>query len=312
MESMVRSMMLNAFISAESRYVCSSIGIPAQVLFPEEKILHRRTEWSDLERGLRSFIGTGLCYDATLKAFERVGHDSAVGFSVNQHESRMVIKSKGAVKIGGSFSELFDARPAKLNGCSVVLVNGAIESISEIESLLRAASESSKTVLLIAKSFDADTLKTLDHNWKKNALRILPFKSASYHDEDDVLKLSRLGIITVDLDNIMQLRKFNPEILMESNVDVVLEDDGAQVMHDSGTSKIVEVIIPGNMMSLSGLIEDRILNGLAYCRLACLSGLHYSNQLGLELPIISHNQSIRVGQVLQQNLNNVGCILEID
>jgi len=313
LESMVRNMMLNAFLSAESRYVGSSLTIPSQTLnYDSEKILHKRMDWSQLQNSLKGFLGDGLCCEAALLAFERAGHDSAVGFSVSQHDYRMTIKSRGAVKIPGQFCELFDAKPAKVNGCSVILINGVLESISELESLMRTASESARTVILIANSFDGDILKTLDHNWKKNSLRILPFKSSLNHDTDDVLRLNQVGVITIDLENMMQMKKITSEMLLESNLDVVMEDDGIQIMHDSGSSRLVEVVIPKNMHELSGLIEDRILNGLAYCRLACLSGLHYSSALDLNVPIISYNQSIKVGQVLQKNLNNVGCILEID
>lgn len=312
-DPMVRNMLLNAFVSAESRYVGSSIGMMLDANSSSSKpLLNRRIEFAELEKGLKSFVGDGLCFESTLRIFEQVGHESSVGFSASSSDSKIVVKSRNAVRIPGTIADAFGFNVSKLNGTSVVAINGALESISEMQSIISAAAELKKCVVVLASSFDGDVIKTLEHNWKSGGLRVLPFRTETFWGSNDVAKLIGLGIIPIDLDNFMELRTISANRLNESSVDVLFEDDGMQIHHESGEHRLTELVIPYHLRSMSGLIEDRVLNGLAYCRLASMTGLQSNGSKGFLLPTISCNQSKKVNAVLQNNLSNLGLILEID
>lgn len=312
-DPMVRNLLLNAFVSAESRYVGSSIGMMLDFNSSVSKpLLNSRIEFGELEKGLKSFVGDGLCFESTMRIFEQVGHESSVGFSASNSESKIIVKSRNAVRIPGAVADTFGFSVGKLNGASVVAINGALESISEMHSIMNAAAELKKCVVVLASSFDGDVIKTLEHNWKSGGLRVLPFKTDSFWGHDDVSKLIGLGIIPIDLDNFMELRTISADKLNESNVDVLFEDDGMQIHHESGEHRLTEMVIPRHLSSMAGLIEDRVLNGLAYCRLASMTGLQSVDCNGFLLPVISYNQSKKVNAVLQSNLSNLGLVLEID
>ena len=312
-DPMIRNLLLNAFISAESRYIGSSIGMMFEFDLNNNKpILNNRIEISELEKGLKSFIGDGLCFESTMRIFEQIGHESNIGFSVSNNNSKIIIKSKNAIKIPGNIADSFNLNISKLTGASVVAINGAVESISELQSIMNAASEINKNVIILASSFDGDVIKTLEHNWKSGKFKILPFKTDTFWSNNDVKKLIDLEIIPIDLENFMELRTINAEKLNNSNINIIFDDDGIQIENESGEYRLTEMIIPKHLNNMAGLIEDRILNGIAYCRLASMTGLQTIKNKNLFLPVISYNNSKKVNFVLQNNLNNLGLILEID
>lgn len=311
-DPMVRNMLLNAFVSAESRYVGSSIGMMLGANSKDAKpLLSSRIEFVELEKGLKGFLGDGLCFESTLRIFEQVGHESSVGFSVSNAESKIVVKSKNAVRIPGAIADTFNISINKLNGASVIAINGVLESISEMQSIINAAIELKKCIVVLASSFDGDIIKTLEHNWNSGSFRVLPFKTETFWGNDDVAKLVNLGIATIDLDNFMELREISAQKLHDSNIDVLFEDDGMQIHHESGEHRLTEMVIPKHLRNLSGLIEDRVLNGLAYCRLSSMTGLQSVAANRMLIPTISYNQSKKINAVLQSNLCNLGLILEI-
>ncbi len=56
----------------------------------------------------------------------------------------------------------------------VLLVDGVIERVSEIDNILRGAFENKVSVMFVARGFSEEVLATLKHNFDKQLLRIIP------------------------------------------------------------------------------------------------------------------------------------------
>ena len=63
----------------------------------------------------------------------------------------------------------------EINNPTVIMIEGAPETISEIDSLLRKNYESKRPIMLIARNFPEEISATLATNWIKNSLSVLPF-----------------------------------------------------------------------------------------------------------------------------------------
>ena len=62
----------------------------------------------------------------------------------------------------------------RLDDCKIVIVDGAILSVGELNRLLTYASESKTSVVIFATKFSDDVLNTLTVNWHTGKLRVVP------------------------------------------------------------------------------------------------------------------------------------------
>lgn len=69
----------------------------------------------------------------------------------------------------------------------VVMIEGAPETIGEINSLLEHNHKSQRPIILIARNFPEEIIATLGTNWLKNSLNILPFV---YGDKLETINLA--------------------------------------------------------------------------------------------------------------------------
>lgn len=58
--------------------------------------------------------------------------------------------------------------------CGIFLIDGVIESVSEIDRILRYCSENGTTLLIIARKFSNDVLSTLNANFQRGTLDVIP------------------------------------------------------------------------------------------------------------------------------------------
>jgi len=74
-----------------------------------------------------------------------------------------------------------------LNDPIVVMIEGAPETVGEINSLLQWNHEVKRPVVLVARSFPEEISATLATNWRKNSLNVLPFL---YGDSIETINLA--------------------------------------------------------------------------------------------------------------------------
>jgi len=294
----LRNLIINGFVSSEERSAGAGLAFLIDVLegFSGEEILLKRFGAKELEKALHFYLGDGMVMEACMTVFDSVGHDSTVSFDVSHHDDRLTVKLKPSFGIKGSLHDLFVPNSHRVLGARALCIDGILESASNVENLMRSVSERKQPVVLIAKGYDADLINTLRFNHKKNAMQVYPFVvSADCKFED----LGSLGMDVIDVETFFRLNVIKYDDLKFQS-DFLFDHEKMEVALDCKSSgKTVEIMIPKRLMSISGIIEDRLLSGLCFCKDATFHGLNQFDD-GVMLP----NQSVRFGRLANRALQN--------
>lgn len=127
--------------------------------------------------------------DALFACYDLIGQDGSIEV-VSSKQDRIDVHDgyrydiESAIEIG----------PYVRSSAKVVLIDGFVESVSEIHHVLQRASESKVPMLMFARGFSPDVLNTLSVNAKRNTLDILPF--AIKLDMDHVNDFYDLEVMT--------------------------------------------------------------------------------------------------------------------
>ena len=118
------------------------------------------------------------------------------------------------------------SRPLALKGCGVVMVDGAILTVSEIHHLLSKAHECKKPIAIFASQIHDEVANTLAVNWKKNKLRIIPIiLGTELEDLNQIKDLSEIiGCVPITKDTGQRVSnlKFD-EIRDTKGIDIIPE-----------------------------------------------------------------------------------------
>lgn len=125
------------------------------------------------------------CQDKVLettleKAVELAGLEGKIYVEDGQQSCFVVEKKTGYIFKTETFKAFFD--PSNLwesQGAKVLLVDGMIEKVSELDHLLKKSYEEKQPLVIMAKGFSEEVIATLKINHDKNTLRVLPVQVPS-------------------------------------------------------------------------------------------------------------------------------------
>ena len=137
----------------------------------------------------------------------------------------------------------------QLNDCIVLIVEGAILNVSEINRLLVYASESDTPLVIFATKFSNDVANTLAINWQSGKLRVLPLIVG--HELNDLNQCSDLASVTstvfINKDSSISISEINESDLKRVKGIVV-----------DNTKKKCEMIIDEKMIGSTLTLRARI------------------------------------------------------
>ncbi len=119
---------------------------------------------------LQKFIDDDYISSLFLDVLKISGIDGKVIFEQSQNENTSIELQNGFnFKINVPFSVSFSKKNVR-----VLLIDGNVESISEIHNLLQTSYEKSESLLLIARGFSDDVTNTLKVNYARGTLHVIP------------------------------------------------------------------------------------------------------------------------------------------
>ena len=176
-ESVLRNLLLDAMLSADTKSNGSEVYVPWFL-------------WNDLDYyATRSSSQTYL--DATLSKshseeaktifqniFDNVGPLTKIIMKPS-YEHDVVIKYRNSFNFPLPLDPVFhrmigNQSTIEMTNPLVIMIEGAPETIGEINSLLQRNHESGRPIVLIARSFPEEISATLATNWLRRSLNILP------------------------------------------------------------------------------------------------------------------------------------------
>lgn len=311
----LKNLLLHNMISSENRSIASSLVLLNKLSNKNEQesqyLSNKRCEYDEIKNALLKYLGYGMCYEAVLEIFSECGHSANVGFTSSYNSNKIVVKSTNSVRIPCYVHEVFVLNKFKLLNCKLLYIDGFLDSLNSISELIDSSAKSNENIIIIARQFDIDLVNTLSHNHGQGKLNIIPL--VTNEESSRILKLfNMLNANVIELDNMLELKTLSLHNLIQS-CDILFENDHIKLNNFAVTDidnninfndNIVEVMIPKRLMHLSGLIEDRILSGLSFCRAMAYSGVISLNNY-LDVPIVSHNIAEKTYQSFNKSVSNL-------
>ena len=131
----------------------------------------------DLQKVLDCFCDTGTSA-LVLKASELIGAEGSLTFLSHDTQQRTTIEKEDMYRFDANVNKVFVQQTGRsffeLSHPAIVTIDGMIESVSEIDSIMRQSFESGQPVVIAARGYQQDVANTLAHNYVHGKLRILP------------------------------------------------------------------------------------------------------------------------------------------
>jgi chaperonin GroEL (HSP60 family) len=135
----------------------------------------RNASWESIRDCLKSSIPDS--YEIVTEALELAGSECKI-FVERRANSASVERLEGhAFDVNPHPQFLTSGKWSALNA-KLLLIDGVIESVSEIDSILRDSNMSKQAVVLVARGFNNDVLSTLYVNHARKTLNVLPVIAA--------------------------------------------------------------------------------------------------------------------------------------
>lgn len=176
---LLRNLLLDSMLSADRTRPGSGSYVP-WFLYNEDwdnQIVERCSSESYLESTL-SLSSSDTAKIIFKNIYDTVGPLTKIMFKPS-YESETTIKYRNAFRFPLSLDAQFHrvighVDHIELTNPIVLMIEGAPETIGEINSLLEWNHDSKRPVLLIARSFPEEISATLATNWMRNTLNVLP------------------------------------------------------------------------------------------------------------------------------------------
>jgi len=319
----IRNIIVDTILSSENKQIGSGIicalSLLSQVSISEDLRLHRKpAEISDLDASLKYFLGDGLLAKITYASLQMGSLGGNLRFELSNNKD-FILESTTAVNIGGHIHPLFQCdNSRKLHLPRIICVDGIIESVGEIDNLLREAADYKSTVVICALGFHPDIVNTLSQNWKEDRLKVVPFVVSKWSletPEDAITSCDRIGLTCVSREKgeVLASQKLENFSSVES---VYLSSRTMAIQNELGDEVHLEIRVPKVMSRLAGLIEDRIRIALQSCtgiakwgRLKNHEIFKVSKKLGIAHPEVSISAAvfgIKSAKACKKNINELG------
>lgn len=176
-EKILRNLLLDAMLSADNKSIGSEIYVPWFLYNELDVTVTRGSSRSYLEATL-SKTQNPLAKEIFQQVYDHVGPLTKIIIKPS-YERDIVLKYRNAF----SFPLGLDPQFHRMIGNTelieqtnpiVIMIEGAPETLGEINSLLQWNHTSGRPVLLIARSFPEEVSATLATNWMRGSLSVLP------------------------------------------------------------------------------------------------------------------------------------------
>jgi hypothetical protein len=306
----LRNLLINGFVSSEGRSAAGGLAFLIDFLGRKGSIESERKRFGqkELERAVRFYLGEGMVMEACLRTFENVGHDATVSFDVSHLDDRITVKLKPSFSVAGGLHDLFNAKSYRAASARIVCIDGIVESASNIDAIMRTASACKQPLVIVARGYDADLINTINHNHKRGLINAYPFV---VHPQQDFDQFRSMGMDVIDADSYFRLGTVEYDDLVFQS-DFMFDHEKMEIaLEREGSSKTVEVMVPKRLMALSGIIEDRMLSGLAFCKEATFGGLARLDG-NVFLPIRSLQSGDLASKALQRQIDGLASIIYME
>ena len=307
-ELCVRNIILESVLSAESFAVGSGFLVLENILGLNSNSSYKgkaRSDIDDITTCISDLIGEGLSREIVYSIIKNASIDSDVSVSTSDIAFYPSLRSLPCTEVPAVLSPLFNTKRKVIQNSSLLIIDGVIESLGEIENILQSFHSSKKTLTIIARGYSPDVVLTFAKNHKLGKLFVFPLQIEGGEDIFDVFeKYDHM----YNLENIQNLR-----IVSSDNFDftyeISLEAKSSLITGFDSSKRKAQITIPKRLQPVSGILKDRIELGLKLAKELSKSGCchHLSSHK------VYSRQSLMVSKEvtssLKKSLENLSCIV---
>lgn len=306
---LIRNIILNFIVSSEKHSAYSGALLMQMMnsnIRNSKLTISRRSEPSHVNQLIRRYMGNGICSNIISNILE-INPNASLEFRVSRNKKRFSVLSDYSMKLAGHVPAGFLLKSQSLKGFYPIFLDGKIENVSEIDSLLRSSHENSQSILLMSRQFSPDVISTLNHNYENNKLSVVPF----VFSEDEYDKLTNEKIKVFDSQNIFELGTFDSGDLKKS-YDSNIHRGCINFHGAEGLGRHVVIDIPGHFSNQSGLIEDRVRSGITFALEVAKNGIVLDDNGKAIAGNKQYNTSCKVYDALIGFENKIGGLIVLE
>ena len=188
-----RNLILNSAYAIHGRY---PVAVPLYLITLQQLFRNKSLEKTELQKIIHGLIWSKKRVSSLLvkKTWKRTVQDEltksnfgmicraideagALGTIEIRQGKHSKVETHDGISVAAELHPIFCSSVGdriQLDDCKIVIVDGAILSVGELNRLLTYASESKTSVVIFATKFSDDVLNTLAVNWHTGKLRVVP------------------------------------------------------------------------------------------------------------------------------------------
>lgn len=261
-------------------------------------------EKKEIKGCVSEMMRVGLTRNIIDTIMSKASIDSEVILDTSEMASQPILRVQSSILVPSFLHEIFSTKRKSLQDAGLIIVDGTIESLGQIESLLSSFSEEKKSLVIIARGYLPDVVATLHKNYTLGHLHVFPFV---IHGEESVMDDFRKLDHFYDVHNIMLVRSLKAADFTFDRT-FYFKQQGLEITGINSTRRKVFMTLPPYFKNLLGLINDRIMLGLKICRDTASTGVAFCDHKNLgHFSRISAENSTRVYRSLLSNIKNLNC-----
>jgi hypothetical protein len=304
-EHSVRNLVLNSAISCERNCAGSSILFCDMLFSSKHKVKQKkfRVEQKDLEEFIDLNLRKGCAGLTIKKIINHAGVGSTIQFGKSHDQNIHVIPYSGKI-LSGQIDPLFTSKINSISNCPILLIDGVVETLGEIDSFINKIVEEKTPCVLFARGFGADVSNTLSENFKSKKLSIIPFVY-NVKNSEDIVELSiknKFKCISPETDTSISLIKVED---LSFHDKISFSRSGALISCHKTDSYHVDIKIPASKVNIDGMIKDRMISGKLAVENFLRSGCCRYSLNSVKSDVIASNLSIEIAEKASKSVINL-------
>jgi len=304
----IRNIILEAVMTSES--ISPGAGFLCLKMFFEKdsieiKETFHRVEKETIFKSMRNLIGNGVSSKIVRSILDKSSVDARIKVSPSEMAFRPVVRSSPSLVLNGHLSEMFSTKKNEITEAGVIFLDGVLESVSEIDSLLQTLSRDKKNFVIFARGFSPEVSHTLSENHSSRRLYVFPivlkgdleyFERFSDHQ----------GFFNIE--NHVLMRTLTSESFDFCH-DVKIRQGTISITGLYSSERDISVSVPFHLKSVLGVLEDRVSYSMIHAK---ETGFYGSCVLSKDLGVFSSKcfkVAKRSASSLRKSLDNTNCLV---
>lgn len=307
-DNYIRQIIISFFFSAEEKMIGAGLLSCAQWLdLLEQQQTKQKLRADDIYQIIDNWLPTGVSNNISKKIFQAGALGSEVVFEESDRHVTQISILNGNM-ISGHIDYIFQTKNNLVNyhdKCSIIAIDGIVESISQIDSLLVRSSK--QKIILAAKGFLQDVSNTLSENYFSKKLNVIPYVVKDWKIQN-FLDLEKSNISCISYEIGSDIRKL---IVYEEQQIFIDKNDLLYSGLDKNPDRKIKVSFGKDLDALRGISLDRTKMMLSIMRNSSRTGTKSIKLFGkvLQFPQISLKYSQKSVESLSNILQNLGGVI---